>query len=205
MHYSFPARLNIQSDVFQDFRVQFDVLLAALLSEANTTGKDGELTVKLKVSTATERSYKEGTFVKEWTEPRLSWTLSRKVKESKYDVKSSSGHGFALEFDKDGSPVIREVQTKHVSMFDTMFSRKVEDVAEKNYTVGMIENELDPVFPDDDSLDELDSGADEIEDAITNLTEEFNEHNLAEIDRITEEITEAAAFDEEMNYESEGV
>jgi len=122
--YEFKERLNIQSDVFSDFRSQFDVLLSALLQEANTTGKEGELTVKLRVDTTTARNFAKGDTVKEWTEPRLSWTLSRKVKESKFDVKSAAGEGYALTFDEDGHPIVKDAPNKQLSLFDMDHQRK---------------------------------------------------------------------------------
>ena len=178
----YTQRLGINSEVFDDLRGQFDVLLAALLQEANVTGKEGELSVKLKVKTAIERNMSQGTFVEEWTEPRLEWTIARKVKESKYDVKSSSGRGFRLEFDSDGRPTIKESPNKQVSMFDTPFSRAIDEMESED---------------ESEDMDELD--ADEIGEAMDNLTEDFSHENLDSLDRITEEVDDAASFEDEMN------
>ena len=54
---------------------------------------------------------------------------------------------------------------------------------------------------ENDDIDELD--ADEIGEAMDNLTEVFSHENLDALDRITEEVDNTAAFEDEMNVESE--
>jgi hypothetical protein len=167
--YRHEERLTIGSEIFDDMRDQFNVLLSALLQEANISGKDGELTVKLKVGTATEREYKKGAFVKEWTEPRFTWNMSRKVKESKFDVKSSSGEGYVLIFDEAGKPTIKEAPNKQISMFDTpnfMKPIKEESAPEE------IEDLEDTLEPEESSFQG--EVTEECEDAMDELLEEMN-------------------------------
>lgn len=119
----YKEKFDINSSIFASLRDQFNVMLNCLIQEANTTGKEGELTVKLKVDTATQRNYATGSVTEEWTEPRLSWTVARKIKESKFDTKSSSGTGYKLEFDIDGKPYLRDISDKQITFDDFLDSQ----------------------------------------------------------------------------------
>ena len=130
--YRYSESLTINSELFADLRSQFNTYLSHLLQEANVSGKEGELSLKIKVTTATEREHKNGAFVKEWTEPRFNWQITKKVKENKIDIKSCSGEGFMLEFDEDGKPMIKETPNKQISMFDTPFARAVDVMEAEN-------------------------------------------------------------------------
>lgn len=184
-------RLNIDSVIFDDMRDQFNVLLNALLQEANISGKEGELTLKLKVSTATERNYKKGTLVSEWTEPRFSWTVARKVKELKFDVKSSSGHGFVLSFDDEGKPIFKEAPNKQLSLED------MPREEQKPY------DELDPQeedFEEDEMSEEDELGLENDDDETTpGLSPKFVDKVLD----IIKEKSEDDDFEDEMRAQGD--
>jgi hypothetical protein len=113
----FGDRLDLDSAIFQALRDEIMVSINAALMLADKEGKEGEVSIKIKVSTVTERNFKDGAVCKEWTEPRFSWAVTRKVKENKIDHKGSSVAGWELRFDEDGRPCVVEAN-QQASLFD---------------------------------------------------------------------------------------
>lgn len=110
-------RLTLDCEIFKSLRDETEAAINVLTYLAGKEGKEGELTLKLKVSTTTERKFRSGEVCAEWTEPRYTWNISRKVKENKHDLKGSSQSGYMLEFDEDGKPIIKEVR-EQISLFN---------------------------------------------------------------------------------------
>ena len=110
-------RLDLDSVIFKALRDEIMVSINAALMLADKEGKEGEVTVKIKVSTETVRKYDKGVVCKEWTEPRFSWNVARKMKENKIDHKGSSVAGWELRFDEDGRPYVVEAN-QQASLFE---------------------------------------------------------------------------------------
>ena len=113
----FGDRLDLDCEILKGLRDEIQVSLNAALMLADKEGKEVEVGLKIKASTETVREYKEGKVSKEWTEPRLSWVVTRKVKESKIDHKGYSATGWELKFDEDGRPYVVEVN-QQASLFE---------------------------------------------------------------------------------------
>lgn len=110
-------RLDLDSVIFKALRDEIMVSINAALMLADKEGKEGEVNIKIKVSTETVRKYDKGVVCKEWTEPRFSWNVARKMKENKIDHKGSSMPGYELKFNEDGRPYIVEVD-QQISLFE---------------------------------------------------------------------------------------
>jgi hypothetical protein len=110
-------RLDLDNVILRGLRNEIEVSLNAALMLADKEGKEGEVNIKIKVSTETVKKYDKGVVCKEWTEPRLSWNVSRKAKENKIDHKGSSTPGWELRFDEDGRPYVVEAN-QQASLFD---------------------------------------------------------------------------------------
>ena len=109
--------LDLDNVLFKELRNEIMVSINAALMLADKEGKEGEVNIKIKVSTETVRTYEKGIVCKEWTEPRFSWNVTRKVKENKIDHKGSSVPGWELKFDEDGRPYVVEANQQS-SLFD---------------------------------------------------------------------------------------
>lgn len=105
----YKQRLGIFCDLFESFRSQFNTMLNSLLQEVYKKGRDGELSIKIKVSTTREQKFEKGKLCAEWEEPRISWKMERKVNPPKFDVQGRIGEQYVLEFDEVGYPVVYEV------------------------------------------------------------------------------------------------
>jgi hypothetical protein len=62
----YKQKLGINCDLFESFRSQFNTMLNSLVQEVNKKGRDGELSIKIKVSTTKEQ--KEDDFDEEAAE-----------------------------------------------------------------------------------------------------------------------------------------
>lgn len=106
--YKQELTLSSNCEIFKSLADEFNAALGALVMIANKDGREGELTLKLKVKTYTERRYDKEKVVAEWTEPLFSWDVTRKVKEGTNKMSGSGGHDFMLKFDEHGKPYIVE-------------------------------------------------------------------------------------------------
>lgn len=113
----FGERLDLDNELLKGLRAEIEVSLNAALMLADKEGKEVEVGLKIKANTETVREYKQGRVTKEWTEPRLSWVVTRKVKENKIDHKGSLRPGWELRFDEDGKPYVVEAN-QQATLFD---------------------------------------------------------------------------------------
>jgi len=119
-------RLNLDNVLFKALRDEIEVSINAALMLSDKEGKEGEVNIKIKVDTETVRKYEEGRVCKEWTEPRFSWNVTRKIKEDKIDHRGSSDPGWELLFDEDGRPYVVEAN-QQASLFDKVLQFSPRD------------------------------------------------------------------------------
>lgn len=101
-------KINSECKIFEPLIDEFNAALNSLIMIANESGKEGELTVKLKVKTINEQRFDKDKLIAEWPEPIFSWDITRKIKEDKIKMSGSGGHDFMLKFDDEGKAYILE-------------------------------------------------------------------------------------------------
>jgi len=187
----FGDRLDLDSAIFQALRDEIMVSINAALMLADKEGKEGEVSIKIKVSTVTGRNFKDGAVCKEWTEPRFSWTVTRKMKENKIDHKGSSVAGWELRFDEDGRPYVIEAN-QQASLFD---AEESDGKTVIHYHFG--EKKAPEVSEDADSKEDTDEGRNEGgEDEA-----EGNDANSEEIAEVSKETERAEAEEADAREE----
>ena len=76
-------KLNLDSELLKPMREQFEIILNRLVGIVATQNKEAEITLKLNLDSTKQYEEVDEKTVKEWVEPRIDYSISEKIKETK--------------------------------------------------------------------------------------------------------------------------
>lgn len=110
--------LDLNCELLKPLKTSIESALNKMIMLAYASNKEGEINLKIDISTLTLVSAKDG-ITKEWTEPRINYQINKKLKEYKDTNKGFVGFNFQLELDEDSNLCVKKINEQ-----ETMFEKE---------------------------------------------------------------------------------
>ncbi len=111
-------KLDLNSELLKPMKDQLEVILNRLMLVVAEKNKEAEITLKIELDKSVERKIEYGEEIDKWVEPRISFQISEKIKETKDIHKGSVGDNYELKIDEDTNILYVEKINEQTSMFD---------------------------------------------------------------------------------------
>ena len=111
-------KLDLNSELLKPMKDQLEVILNRLMLIISEENKEAEITLKIELDKSVERKFEYGEEVDKWVDPRITFQIGEKIKETKNTIKGSVGNDYELKIDKDTNILYIEKINEQTSMFD---------------------------------------------------------------------------------------
>ena len=117
-------KLNLNSELLKPMKDQLELILNRLMNVVVIGNKEAEITVKINLdSSHMAETNPEGEYV-EWEEPRIDYSISEKIKETKSTNKGSVGFDYELKIDEETNEVYVQKINEQMSILEELNARK---------------------------------------------------------------------------------
>lgn len=110
-------KLDLDSELLKPMREQLEIIINSLMNVCATKNKEAEISLKINIDSIKQGEYDKGKLIKEWTEPRLEYQISEKIKEIKNTNKGLLGINYQVEIDEETN----ETYVKKINEQTTLF------------------------------------------------------------------------------------
>ena len=90
-------KLDLDSELLQPMREQLELIINRLMTVCATGNKEAEITLKIDLESNKRGEYEKGILIKEWSEPKIDYQISEKIKEVKNTRKGLLGQNYELK------------------------------------------------------------------------------------------------------------
>lgn len=111
-------KLDLNSELLRPIKDQLEVILNRLMLIVSEENKEAEITLKIELDKSVERKIEYGEVVSKWIEPRITFQVSEKVKETKNTIKGIVGENYELKVDENTNILYVDKINEQTSMFD---------------------------------------------------------------------------------------
>ena len=94
-------KLDFNSELLKPMKEQLEIIINRLMSVCMNTSKEAEISLKINLDACKKGEYDKGKLVKEWTEPKLEYQISEKIKEVKNTNKGLLGIDYEIKVNKE--------------------------------------------------------------------------------------------------------
>ena len=109
-------KLDLDSELLKPMREQFEIILNRLMNVVVIGNKEAEINLKINLNSShLGDTTDEGKYI-EWEEPRIDYSISEKIKETKNTNKGSIGYDYELKIDEETNEVFVEKINKQLSI-----------------------------------------------------------------------------------------
>ena len=122
-------KLDLNSELLKPMKDQLEIILNRLMLIVSEENKEAEITLKIELDKSVERKIEDGEVTNRWVEPRITFQIGEKIKETKNTIKGSVGEDYELKIDETTNILYVEKINEQTSMFD---SRGEEDDDEED-------------------------------------------------------------------------
>lgn len=112
-------KLDFNSELLKPMKDQLELIINRLMNVCVTGNKEAEISLKINLDSYKRREYNKGKLEKEWTEPRLEYQMSEKIKEVKNTNKGLLGMDYELEVNKEDNNVYVKKINEQMSMLES--------------------------------------------------------------------------------------
>lgn len=111
-------KLDLNSELLRPMKDQLEVILNRLMNVVVTGKREAEITLKINLdSSHIGETNADGEYL-EWEEPRIDYSISEKIKETKNTNKGSVGYDYELKIDEETNEVFVEKINKQLNMLE---------------------------------------------------------------------------------------
>lgn len=110
-------KLDLDSELLKPIKEQLETIINRLMLTVVEENKEAEINLKIELDKTIERTYEKGKEINKWVEPRISFQISEKIKESKNTIKGLAGKDYELKLDEDTNIVYVEKINEQTSIF----------------------------------------------------------------------------------------
>lgn len=111
-------KLDLNSELLKPMKEQLEVILNRLMNIVVTGNRKAEIQLKINLdSSHLGDTNEDGEYI-EWEEPRIDYSISEKIKETKNTNKGSVGYDYELKIDEETNDVYVEKINKQLSIDD---------------------------------------------------------------------------------------
>lgn len=111
-------KLDLNSELLRPMKEHLEIIVNRLMSVCATGNKEAEISLKINLDSTKRGEYDKGKLVKEWTEPRLEYQISEKIKETKNTSKGLLGRDYELQINKEDNNVYVQKINEQMSMLE---------------------------------------------------------------------------------------
>jgi len=111
-------KLDLDSELLKPMKEQLELIINRLMSICATGNKEAEISLKINLDSYKKGEYDKGTLIKEWTEPRLEYQISEKIKETKSTRKGLLGTDYELKVNEEDNSVYIQKINEQLSMLE---------------------------------------------------------------------------------------
>ena len=98
-------KLDLNSELLRPIKEQLELIVNRLIGICATGNKEAEISLKINLDTYKGRKFDKGKLIDEWTEPRLEYQISEKIKETKNTSKGLLGTDYEMQINKENNEV----------------------------------------------------------------------------------------------------
>ena len=110
-------KLDFNSELLKPMKEQLEIIINRLMSVCVNTNKEAEISLKINLDACKKGDYDKGKLVKEWTEPKLEYQISEKIKEVKNTNKGLLGIDYELKVNKEDNVYVQKIN-EQMSMLE---------------------------------------------------------------------------------------
>ncbi|MCI9015764.1 MAG: hypothetical protein HFJ53_01140 [Clostridia bacterium] len=110
-------KLDLNSELLKPMREQFEIILNRLVGIVATQNKEAEITLKLNLDSTKQYEEVDEKTVKEWVEPRIDYSISEKIKETKNTNKGLVGFDYQVKVDEENNITYVEKINEQTTLF----------------------------------------------------------------------------------------
>lgn len=112
-------KLDLDSELLKPMKERLELTLNRLVGIVATQNKEAEIVLKLNIDSAKqyEKDDKKAKVIKEWIEPRIDYSISEKIKETKNTNKGLVGFDYQVMIDAKDNVTYVEKINEQTSMF----------------------------------------------------------------------------------------
>lgn len=111
-------KLDFNSELLKPMKEQLEIIINRLMGVCTTENKEAEVSLKVSLDAYKKGEYDKGKLVKEWTEPKLEYQISEKIKEVKNTNKGLLGIDYKLEINKEDNNVYVQKINEQMSILE---------------------------------------------------------------------------------------
>lgn len=109
-------KLDLDSEVLRPLRDQLELILNRLMNVVVTENREAEINLKINLdSSHFGDTTDDGEYI-EWEEPRIDYSISERIKETKNTNKGSVGYDYELKINEETNEVFVEKINKQLSI-----------------------------------------------------------------------------------------
>ena len=109
--------ITLNSELLKPMREQFEIILNRLVGIVATQNKEAEITLKLNLDSTKQYEEVDEKTVKEWVEPRIDYSISEKIKETKNTNKGLVGFDYQVKVDEENNITYVEKINEQTTLF----------------------------------------------------------------------------------------
>lgn len=125
-------KLDLNSELLKPLKDQLEVIINRLMITVAERNKEAEITLKIELDKSIERKCEYGEVIDKWIEPRISFQISEKIKETKNTIKGSVGEDYELKIDESTNILYIEKVNEQTSIFEENDDIDKEETAEND-------------------------------------------------------------------------
>ena len=111
-------KLDFNSELLKPMKEQLEIIINRLMSVCMNISKEAEISLKINLDACKKGEYDKGKLVKEWTEPKLEYQISEKIKEVKNTNKGLLGIDYELKVNKEDNNVYVQKINEQMSLLE---------------------------------------------------------------------------------------
>lgn len=111
-------KLDLNSELLRPMREQLELNINRLMNICATGNKEAEISLKINLDSCKRGEYDKGILMKEWTEPKLEYQISEKIKEIKNTSKGLLGTDYELQVNKETNEVYVQKVNEQMSILE---------------------------------------------------------------------------------------
>lgn len=111
-------KLDFNSELLKPIKDQIEVIINRLMLTVAESNKEAEITLKIDLDKSQEYQCEYGEVISEWVEPRISFSISEKLKETKNTIKGNVGKDYELKVDTSTNTLYVEKINEQTSFFE---------------------------------------------------------------------------------------
>ncbi|MFR8144783.1 MAG: hypothetical protein ACLU84_06885 [Clostridia bacterium] len=111
-------KLDLDSELLKPMRDQFEIVLNRLAGVVATQNKEAEIVLKINLDSSKQFEEVDEKTVKEWVEPRIDYSISEKIKETKNTNKGLVGFDYQVKIDEETNQTYVEKINEQTTLFE---------------------------------------------------------------------------------------